>query len=409
MGNLEELKKKRVAIICPTLSRGGAERIVGVLSKQIIDSVDNLYIFLFDSKEITYDYSGTLVDLRLGNYSTRSKIKIFNRAKTVIKYCKLLWKLRSEKKKYNIDISISFMDTPNILNILSRTKDKIVLSVRINKSVQNRKHNISLSRKIEILLMKLLYKYSNKIIAISEGVRRDLITNFNLKETLVTTIYNFIDIKEIVEKKDETIPNEQEDFFNNHDVIINVGRFELQKNQINLVEEFKIINDEFPNTRLALVGQGTLEDKIRAKIDELNISDKVLIISYTNNPFKYISKAKVFVLNSYYEGFGNVILEAMTCNVPVISTDCKSGPREIITGEFNYKDKMHEVEIYNRGILIPLQDKSEGEKHWLYKAIKILLNDSNLRNNIIKSASHYVMNEHSNEEIKKQWINEISL
>ena len=341
-----DLKKKKVAIICPTLSRGGAERVVGLLSKQIESSVEDIFLLLFNTDEITYDYGGKIIDLGFKKNFKISRYKLLNRIRTTKQYFKLLMEIRKQKKQLDIDVSISFMDTPNIINILSRVRDRIVLSVRINKSIQDNKHNIILSKKIEIILMKLLYKYSDRIIAASEGIKLDLLNNFNLKENLLTTIYNFTDVDNIIELKNKSIPDQYEYFFENHEVIINVGRFEYQKNQINLLEEFEMINREFENTRLVLIGQGTLENRIREKINELKISDKVLIIPYTTNPFMYINRTKIFVLNSYFEGYPNTLLEAMACGVPIISTDCKSGPREIIANKFDYYERIREVKTY---------------------------------------------------------------
>lgn len=183
----------------------------------------------------------------------------------------------------------------------------------------------------------------------------------------------------------------------------------IKKNQLNLIDEFKLINKEFPNTRLVLVGKGTLESRIMTKVNKLGLANKVLIVPYTSNPFMYMNKAKIFVLNSYYEGFGNVLLEAMACNVPIISTDCKSGPREIITGDFNYNNGTNEIEIFERGILIPVRDDINEEKHYLQRAVEILMSDPVLRKNIVDSATDYVQNGYSNQEIKKQWLNEIEL
>lgn len=401
------LKNKKVAIICPTLSRGGAERIVGLLSKQLEDHVDELIIFLFNSKEITYSYSGKIIDLNFDDSTTRSKFRFVNKLNKIIAYFKLLFRLRSEKKKNNIDISISFMDTPNILNILSKKKDKVILSVRVNKSVQRVKHDISLSKKIEMILMKILYRYSNKIIAISEGVRHDLVKNFKVNSTSVKTIYNFLDVADIQDKIDEELPMEHRDLFNNNDVIINVGRFEKQKNQINLIKSFREISERSPNARLVLLGKGTLENQIKSTINELELTDKVHLIPYTDNPFKYMSRSRLFILNSYYEGFGNVILEAMACGIPVISTDCKDGPREIISGIYRNDYNIEDVEIHKKGILIPLQDEENRNVNYVYKATHILMTDSKLREKIIREANHYLKNEFSNDEIKVQWLQEI--
>lgn len=403
----KDFEKNNVAIICPTLSRGGAERIVGYLSKHINPVADNLFIILFNAKEITYSYSGEIIDLDFDPDRRNLKNKFLNRILKVISYVKLIIKLKKIKKKYNINTSISFMDTPNIVNILSKTNEKIILSVRINKSIQSMFQKISFGRKIEILLMKVIYRFADKIVSISEGVKKDLILNFGLKEEKIDTIYNFIEIDEIEQKLSEPLSPELASFFNNHDVLINVGRFEKQKNQIHLIKKFKEINEKNTNTRLVLIGKGTLEKEILKEINTLNLEDKVIVLPYSNNPFKYIKHSKIFILNSLYEGFGNVILEAMVCNVPVISTNCKSGPSEIIAGDVNLEGENINVSYFSRGILIPVEKDSEviqDSANPLLIAVESILENEDLRNRLMFNGSKYVKTQYSNENLREKWL-----
>lgn len=395
-----------IAIICPTLSRGGAERIVGYLSKQINPYSKNLYIILFNSKEITYSYSGKIINLDFDSDDSITKSKILNRFIKFFKIIKLILKLRKIKKEYKINTSISFMDTPNIVNILSKVNEKVILSVRINKSVQKIFQKVSFGRRIEMMLMKYIYRFADKVVSISEGVKIDLINNFNLNTNQIDTIYNFIEIENIEKKMEEALPSDLVDYFKNHDVLINVGRFEHQKNQLNLIREFKNINEKFTNTRLALIGKGTLESKILKEIVQLGLENKVIVIPYSNNPFKYIKNSKVFILNSLYEGFGNVLLEAMVCKVPIISTNCKSGPSEIIAGNVMLEGMDIDVSYFERGILIPVQNNSQSaySNKSLFDAVESILTNNELRNGMIENSSEYIKSKYSNEILRKKWI-----
>jgi glycosyltransferase involved in cell wall biosynthesis len=108
-----------------------------------------------------------------------------------------------------------------------------------------------------------------------------------------------------------------------------------------LIKAFKEVIEILPETRLLIIGEGPDRNKLLNLIRELGIENRVQISGIKRNPFKYLSRANVFVLSSVSEGFGNVILEAMVCGCPVVSTDCPSGPREIITDGEN-------------GILVPV-------------------------------------------------------
>ena len=110
-----------------------------------------------------------------------------------------------------------------------------------------------------------------------------------------------------------------------------------------------------------------LNDNLENYTKELDISHNVVFLGFQSNPFKYLSRATVFVLSSLWEGFGNVIIEAMACGIPVISTRCPSGPDEIITNEVN-------------GLLVPV-----GDMNALAKAILRLLEDESLRKRIAEA------------------------
>jgi glycosyltransferase involved in cell wall biosynthesis len=112
---------------------------------------------------------------------------------------------------------------------------------------------------------------------------------------------------------------------------------------------------------LVLVGQGPLQDELTALARELGISDRVVFAGWQENPFAWMANADLFVLSSRFEGFGNVVIEAMACGLPVVSTDCPSGPSEILAGG-------------DTGILVPV-----GNARALADAMCAVLEDGNLR------------------------------
>lgn len=109
---------------------------------------------------------------------------------------------------------------------------------------------------------------------------------------------------------------------------ISVGKFRVEKNLQLLLQAFSLLKD-LP-IQLIIIGGGPLETNLKQQAGELGIADKVWFGGFKSNPFKYIKNANCFVLSSHTEGFPNVLLEALACGKSVISTDCKSGPREIL-------------------------------------------------------------------------------
>lgn len=397
------MTKKIVAIICPTLSRGGAERIAGLLAKNIYEEVDKVYLFLFNGNEITYEYKGSVIDLELRKAELKYKNKYI---RFLYKYFYLITEIRKFKKRLKIDCSISFLDYPNIINILSNNKKcKTIISVRSFKSIQKNIYR-SRSKKIELFLMKKLYNRANSIVAISKGVENDLVTNFNVNQKLIQTIYNFFNTNEINNKLKEPLEQEMDHFLKNKKIIINVGRLDVPKNHKYLIEEYSRISSLYPDSILMLVGSGVLEKDLKHFVSNLGLTDRVIFIPYTNNPFKYLKKASVFVLSSNFEGFGNVILEAMYSKVPVISTDCLSGPRELIANKYDYTRKINSMEIHNNGILIPCE--KDDKKHCMSQAISLLFDDEALRKQLIENAFHFVTEEYDQSNILLQWLNLIN-
>lgn len=261
-----------------------------------------------------------------------------------------VYKVRKIKKKYNIDKSISFTENANIINILSRYKEKVIISVRNQKSKEIEASSQNIQKKI----IKNIYNKADNIVAISNGVKRDLIDNFYIDKMKTTVIYNPVDIKYIDSLKNEEIEDKYKYIFDEN-TIITSGRLTYQKGQWYLIRALKKVKKELPNAKLVILGQGELEKNLKKLVAELNLEDSVFFLGFKSNPFKYIKNSKVFVLPSLFEGFGNVITETMECGTIVISTDCKSGPKEILNPS-NMEEKVNDMFIANYGILIPVFD-----------------------------------------------------
>lgn len=108
--------------------------------------------------------------------------------------------------------------------------------------------------------------------------------------------------------------------------------------------------------KLAILGRGELEDYLKQLACEMDLEKDVYFLGFQKNPFKFISKSKIYVFPSLYEGFPNALCEAMACGVTVISSDCKSGPREILAPETNIDGETKIIEYAKYGMLLPVCD-----------------------------------------------------
>lgn len=337
------MKKKNIAILIPKLADGGAERVASNLSIHLNENKFNKYIFVYDANEQTYEYGGKLINLKAKAINNPLG-KIYNLFKRVIKMRKL-------KKTYNIDITVSLLSGPNLVNILSKRDDKVFLSVRnfISKSSKGFYGNIFK------FLIKKLYNKSDKIIPVSKSIADDLIKNYNIEADKIKVIYNPYDINKIEKLSQEEIDDEYKEIFKKP-TIINMGSLSEQKGQWHLIRAFKKVKEEIKDAQLVILGKGELEEFLKKLANDLGLRNSVHFLGFQDNPFKYITSSDLYVFPSLFEGFPNALCEAMVCKIPVISSDCKSGPREILAPD---KDKLkenqiNEIEYVKYGILVPV-------------------------------------------------------
>ena len=192
---------------------------------------------------------------------------------------------------------------------------------------------------------------------VSKGIADEIFTMTGHWDK-IKVIYNPVTDDKILKMAEKKVDHE---WFRNPyiPIILMVGRLSKTKDQPTLFKALSLIVEKQP-ARLVIVGSGTEEHKLKKLADKLNLSKNILFLGFQDNPYKYMKKASVFVLSSLQEGFGNVIVEAMACGTPVVATDCKSGPSEIIQDGIN-------------GLLVPPQDQIS-----LANAILRILNDPHL-------------------------------
>ncbi len=172
---------------------------------------------------------------------------------------------------------------------------------------------------------QILKNYNNKkLVTVSDSLQDD-VRNIGVHPTALVTIYNPFDLQKIRALSQEFTAFENEKF------LLHVGRFHAQKRHDRLLEAFH--QSGYPG-KLVLLGNGNekIAAEIRRKCEQLSIADRVIFAGFTGNPYAFMRKADALVLSSDYEGFGNVLVEALACGTQVISTDCPYGPSEILTG-----------------------------------------------------------------------------
>jgi glycosyltransferase involved in cell wall biosynthesis len=175
-----------------------------------------------------------------------------------------------------------------------------------------------------------IYPLSDRIIAVSEGVKQDLVTEVGINETGIVVIRNPVDTEAICRKSTESVVGLWVEG-GNVPVVLSIGRLVVEKGFDVLIRAVHSVLQE-REVRLVIVGEGEQRSKLQDLIHQLRMENSAILIGQRNNPFPYYRMADVFVLSSRFEGFGLVVAEALACNCQVVSTDCPSGPAEILEG-----------------------------------------------------------------------------
>ena len=332
----------KIVVVVSSLVKGGAERVVSILT-QHWDNQHEVRLVLFDSRSISYDYGGEMIDVGAASGSGFLS-KFYN---PFIRILRLYQIIRNERPS----MIFSFMESANfptaIASLLAGSRNKLSVSVR---------NNPGKFPKIHQYLMPLIYQLPGRVVPISEGVGSWL-EEHRAGIGRLQHIPNPIDVgridRHLLEQSDD------DKFKRYSPYILAVGRLHRQKGFDMLIEAFS--KADLGEVKLLILGEGQERSMLQEMIDSRNLQSQVMLLGNHNEPYNAYRDALGFVMSSRYEGWGNVIMEAMCCRCPVISFDCDYGPSEIIDNGKN-------------GILI-----KEGDIEAMAAEINKVVNDQVLR------------------------------
>lgn len=317
--------KIKITFFAASLYFGGNE-------KCLIDILKSLNREKFQISLVLCERRGEFLD------SVPKDINIFSFDRSHIR--SVVFKLGEYFRKEKPDIFISSLTHVNIVTLIAkmlfRAKSKIVVMEQTTLSLTPvTAKNIMekfLLKFIFPVLIKFFYPKADYIICGSLGMKRDLVSiigNF----TKIKVIYNLLDVNDIITKSLEKL--EEQWLKKDKNIVIAVGRLVKAKDYSTLIKAFKLVLHKIPFALLIILGYGPEEKNLKNLVSLLEMQSSVKFLGFKENPYKYIANSSVFVLSSIREGFGNVIVEAMACGTPVVATDCRSGPGEIIESGIN--------------------------------------------------------------------------
>lgn len=308
--------KPKIGLFVASLGGGGAERVMVTLANNFARRAYPTQLVIA-YPDLTY--ANELVpQVQLINLNT------YRMMRTIIPLARYL---RAERPDALLATLTEVNMTAVVARILARVPTRVVVR---EASTPTRQLLQSPHRKQRLIgkLQGLLYQGADAVVAISKGVYRDLVQNFHLPPEKIALIYNPVPLQQIYTLMHAPVDHP---WFqpSSSPVILSVGRLDPAKDYPTLIRAFAQVRSTI-EARLLILGEGAERNALQQLINQLQLRDSVQMPGFDPNPFRYMRRASLYVLSSRYEGFPNALVQALACGCPVVSTDCESGPRDIL-------------------------------------------------------------------------------
>ncbi|SMG42299.1 Glycosyltransferase involved in cell wall bisynthesis [Marivirga sericea] len=366
-------------MIIPEFGFGGAEKSFCSLSVELSKRYDLTVVVFNLQRKPAYPVGGKIVSLDV-DYGLGTIKKLLN-FKSRIK------KLKRIKNLIRPQVSISFLEGADYINTLSRISgEKIVLSIRGSKI-----HDQNISGLLGYIRHKLLipfiYRRADEIIALNHGIKNELLNFYKINKP-VQVIHNWIETEKIKISTEEKLEPRLEAIFEGGDILISHGRLAKEKGYEYVLDILFILLKEHPNATYVIIGEGEEISSLINKCKNMGLSywvndgksqplkKNVYFLGYQSNPMAFLVKSDLYILSSLHEGFGNSLVEAMACSLPVVASDCPYGPAEILVknqGGAEY------------GVLLDIPNNRKAIELWSNRISELLQSDLLRKNLSVKS------------------------
>lgn len=323
--------KPKIGLFVASLSGGGAERVMTILANSFARRAYPTQLVIA-KPDLTYAPE-IASEVQLINLNT------YRMARTVLALARYL-------REHQPAVLLATLVEANIVALiartLARTPTRIVIREATTPSQRLKQHD-KWTKRWTGKIFPRFYQHADAIVAVSSGVYRDLIESARLNPQKVHLIPNPVPLHTIAQKMTEPL---EHPWFEASapPVILSVGRLEKVKDYPTLLRAFSRVVQSV-EARLLILGEGSMRPELEALTRSLGLCERVQMPGFDPNPFRYMRRSRLFVLSSRYEGFPNVLVQALACGCPVVSTDCPSGPRDILNdGAY--------------GVLVPVGDEA---------------------------------------------------
>jgi glycosyltransferase involved in cell wall biosynthesis len=345
----DNVRQKRIAIFLPGLYDGGAQRVMLNLADGLISNGFNVDIVLVQAEGSFLNAipsSARLIELNTRHFSGQ---------RTLISLPALVRYIRKTK----LEAMISSLNYVNVVALLAKkfagVPFRLIISEHNTISTEG-EHLAGYFRWVLHTLMKINYPKADGIVAVSEGVAEDMSQVLKIPREKISVIYNPIITPDIQAKKNEPL---DDSWFgvNQPPVILAIGRLTKQKGFDVLIKAFSQVRKKRA-ARLLILGEGEERQSLLDLAAESGVEMDVRLPGFVSNPYQYLSKAALFVLSSRWEGLPTVLVEALYCGTRLVSTDCPSGPREILkNGLYGQLVPVEDADSLAKAMLTALDDE----------------------------------------------------
>jgi glycosyltransferase involved in cell wall biosynthesis len=400
------MKKASLLLMIPNLGRGGAQ--------QVFRDQLQFYSRHFNTIGCVFNMDDSFKDDKSSNIISLDIPAGRNTISKIICFFKRVAGIRRIKKQYNVNFSISHLEGADYVNILSKRKEKTICWIHGTKAFdENIQGTLGMIRKK--VLIPLTYRLSDKIVTVSEGIRTELINIFKIPASKINTIYNNFILEDIFTKAAQDLSPPVQELFTNRPVVITHCRLSKQKNLFALLDIFTALKPQ-EKASLVILGDGELREELLMHCSfnnlktysvwsaeqQFNSDYDVYFLGYERNPYPFLHRADLYVMTSSWEGFPLSLCEAMACEIPVISADCYTGPREIISPGLSAAQPVTKPVAAPFGVLMPLANKENNET-WRDTILSLLRDDS--RRHLFAKAGKQRVFEFDRKKISTQWLN----
>lgn len=330
-----DLRRQKLLLVVPMLHQGGFERVC-VRTARIMEQDFEVTIAMCSDEDIAYDITG----LSTVNLNVPAQDGALRKVINVVKRVK---RLRDLKRKICPDITYSFGPTANLINVLTPVCGQIWTGIRSYMDMDNPGK------------LRLFIERSDRVLCCSKVIAKELSERFSTQKAQVLyNPYDGVKIRQMAQEKDTDMPD-----FTGKKLMVSMGRNDDCKEFWHLIKALFLIRDAIPEAALCIIGDGDFTE-YKELARRLGIEERVYFAGLRRNPFPWLSAGTLYLGASSMEGFPNALVEAMSCGLAAVFSNCKSGPAEILSDCFEEVNGVQEIREERYGILIPVMDDKKN-------------------------------------------------